>query len=79
MRRSAPMPSSSLQLARLFGIRIGVNGSWFLVVFLFIFVFSDSFGDVLADDGQAYVAAVLATVLFLASRSRASTSSSSAA
>jgi Zn-dependent protease len=67
MRRSAPMPSSSLQLARLFGIRIGVNGSWFLVVFLFIFVFSDSFGDVLADDGQAYVAAVLATVLFFAS------------
>jgi Zn-dependent protease len=61
------MTSSSLQLARLFGIRIGVNGSWFVVLFLFIFLLSDSFGRVLADDGQAYVAAVIASLLFFGS------------
>ena len=34
---------SSFQLGRIFGIRIGVNASWFLILFLFIFLLSASF------------------------------------
>src|SRR3954453_1701217 len=58
---------SSFQLGRIFGIRIGVNASWFLILFLFIFWLSQSFGDVLGDDTKGYVAAVLAAALFFGS------------
>src|SRR3954449_410495 len=58
---------SSFQLGRLFGIRIGVNASWFLILFLFIFWLSQSFADILGDDTKGYVAAVLAAVLFFGS------------
>src|SRR3712207_6496913 len=64
----APMfGTGSLPLARLFGIRIGVNASWFLVLFLFIFWLSGSFADVLDDETAGYVAAVGAALLFFAS------------
>jgi len=57
----------SLPLARLFGIPIGVNVSWFLVLFLFIFWLSGSFADVLDDETAGYLAAVGAALLFFGS------------
>jgi hypothetical protein len=41
------MGSGSIQLARLFGIRIGASPSWFVVLFLMIYWLSGYFGDVL--------------------------------
>ncbi|HET6548222.1 MAG TPA: site-2 protease family protein [Solirubrobacter sp.] len=63
------MPTgSSIQLVRLFGIRIGVSASWFIVLFLFIFLLSDSFQEVLGgSDTQAYLVAVIAALLFFVS------------
>jgi Zn-dependent protease len=58
----------SLPLGRLFGIRIGVNASWFLVLFLFIYLLSESFSDTLGgDDTTAFAAAVAAALLFFGS------------
>src|SRR5215208_1909997 len=58
----------SLQLARVFGIRIGVNASWFVVLFLFIYLFQGSFRDTLgATDTVAFGVAVAAAVLFFGS------------
>jgi Zn-dependent protease len=62
------MGSGSLQLLRVFGIRIGVNTSWFLVLFVFIFLLSGSFRDELGGDQTlAYLAAVAAAVAFFGS------------
>ena len=59
---------SSFQLARIFGIRIGVNASWFIVLFLFIYLFQGSFEAKLdASDTTAFVVAVVAAVLFFGS------------
>jgi Zn-dependent protease len=59
---------NSIQLARLFGIRIGVSASWFIVLFVFIFLLSSQFQDVLqGSDTQAYVVAVVAALLFFVS------------
>jgi Zn-dependent protease len=57
----------SLPLLRVFGIRIGVNTSWFLVLFLFVYWLSQQFGDQLADDSLGFVAAVIAALLFFGS------------
>ena len=57
----------SFQLGRIFGIRIGVNASWFLILFLFLFWLSAQFTDILRDTTQGYVAAVVAAVLFFGS------------
>jgi len=59
----------SLPLVRLFGIRIGVNVSWFLILFLAIFWLSDLFRDALPDrsDTVAYAAAVAMALLFFGS------------
>src|SRR5215207_3884520 len=54
----------SLPLLRVFGIRIGVNTSWFLVLFLFIFWLNEPFREQLDDDTLGFVAAVAATLLF---------------
>jgi Zn-dependent protease len=54
----------SLPLMRIFGIRIGVNASWFLVLFLFIYWLAEPFGNQLNDDTQGFIAAVAATLLF---------------
>ncbi len=59
--------AGSLPLARLFGIPIGVNLSWFFVLFLFIFWLSGSFADVLGDETAGYLAAVAAALLFFGS------------
>ena len=59
---------SSFQLARILGIRIGVNASWFIVLFLFIYLFQDSFQETLAaSDTVAFAVAVAAAVLFFGS------------
>ena len=59
---------SSFKLARIFGIRIGVNASWFIVLFLFIYLFQDSFQETLAaSDTVAFAVAVAAAVLFFGS------------
>src|SRR5918994_7578448 len=58
---------SSFQLGRIFGIRIGVNASWFLILFLFLFWLSDSFGRDLDDQTLGFIAAVIAAALFFGS------------
>lgn len=58
----------SIQLLRLFGIRIGASPSWFVVLFVFIYFFSDYFRAVLGGSvTQAYVVAVIAAFLFFVS------------
>jgi Zn-dependent protease len=60
----------SIQLARLFGIRIGASPSWFAVLFVMILWLSTSLRDsVLADasDATVYSVAVAGTLLFFAS------------
>src|SRR5919202_3859595 len=58
----------TIQLARVFGIRIGVSRSWFFVLFLFIWVLSDYFQDVLfGSNSKAYAVAVASALLFFTS------------
>jgi Zn-dependent protease len=58
----------SIQLVRLFGIRVGVDASWFLFLFAVIFLLSGSFRDVHhGSDSEAYATAVVATLLLFAS------------
>lgn len=62
------MGPGSMQLARILGIRIGVNASWFLVLFLFVVLLSDSFTASL--DGNrtgGYLSAIGASLLFFGS------------
>ncbi len=56
---------NSIQLMRIFGIRIGASPSWFFVLFFFIYVVSDYFRSVLGGSvTQGYVVAVCAVLLF---------------
>jgi Zn-dependent protease len=58
----------SIQLARILGIRVGVDASWFVVLFLVIFWLSDSFQETLSSsDTTAYLAAVASALLLFAS------------
>ena len=58
----------SIQIARVFGIRIGASPSWFLILFLAIWFLSGSFQDALGGSStEAYVVAVAAAVLFFGS------------
>jgi Zn-dependent protease len=60
--------SRSLPLLRIFGIRVGVNYSWFLVLFVVIFVLWDSLSQTLdASETTVYVVAVVAAASFFAS------------
>ena len=63
------MFGGSIQLARLFGIRIGASPSWFFVLFLMIFGLSGYFRDVLEgySDTTAYLVAVTGALLFFVS------------
>jgi Zn-dependent protease len=56
----------SIQLARIFGIRIGASPSWFFVLFFLIISLSSSYDD---DFGQStgYLMAVVSAVLFFGS------------
>jgi Zn-dependent protease len=57
----------NLQLARIFGIRIGVEWSWFVVLFIVIFVLRDYFAQILPSSSQAFTVAVLSALGFFAS------------
>jgi Zn-dependent protease/CBS domain-containing protein len=55
----------SVQLAKVFGIRVGATPSWFFVLFLLIYILTGYFGDVLnGSDQQAFICAVGAALLF---------------
>ncbi|MGI9095087.1 MAG: site-2 protease family protein [Thermoleophilaceae bacterium] len=59
---------TSIQLARILGIRVGAHVSWFLVLFYVIFVLSGWFRDVLdSSDTVAYVTAVASALIFFVS------------
>ena len=60
--------AGSVQLARLFGIRIGASYSWFFFLFVMIWLLSDYFrGVVGGSDGKAFGVAVGAVLLYSAS------------
>jgi Zn-dependent protease len=60
--------SGSVQLARVFGIRIGASPSWFLVLFLMIYSLSGFFADVLdVSSTESYLVAVAGALLFFVS------------
>src|SRR3954452_24303646 len=63
------MGAGSIQLARLFGIRIGASRSWFVVLFLMIYWLSAFFDRTLAgySNTTAYAVAVAGTLLFFVS------------
>jgi Zn-dependent protease len=60
------MGGGSIQLARLFGIRIGASPSWFVVLFLMIYYLSGVFDDSLRGYSRdtAYIVAVAGALLF---------------
>lgn len=61
-------PRTNFQLARIFGIRIGVGISWFFVLFFFIFVVTGPFHEMLGGSRTtAYVVAVASVLSFFAS------------
>ena len=57
---------SSIQLARVFGVRIGVDVSWFIVLFLIIWSLTGYYEDV-APDSNAFLLAVVSALLFFLS------------
>jgi Zn-dependent protease len=58
---------SSIRLATIFGIRVGVNVSWFLILFLAIFWLQEPFADELNDESAGFVVAVLTAFGFFGS------------
>jgi Zn-dependent protease len=61
-------PRTNFQLARIFGIRIGVGMSWFFVLFFFIFVVTPYFHEVLGGSRTtAYLIAVASVLSFFGS------------
>ena len=59
---------SSIQLARVFGIRIGVDVSWFFVLFLIIWSLSGYFGDLFpGEEAKSYALAVISALAFFLS------------
>jgi Zn-dependent protease len=60
--------SSSIRLVELFGIRIGVDASWFVVLFLMIYMLSGPFRSTLhSSDTTAYITTVVSVLLLFAS------------
>ncbi|HKP89198.1 MAG TPA: site-2 protease family protein [Thermoleophilaceae bacterium] len=58
----------SIQLARVFGVRIGVDPSWFIVLFLVIWSLSESYKDIFpGQDTKAFTLATVSALLFFAS------------
>ncbi|MFL5913158.1 MAG: site-2 protease family protein [Gaiellaceae bacterium] len=58
----------SIQIARIFGIRIGVDTSWFLIVFFFIWWLTDSYQNVFpGQGGKAFVLATISVLLLFTS------------
>jgi Zn-dependent protease len=56
---------ASIQLARVFGIRVGVHPSWFVVLFLMIWSLTGLYEDVVGEN--AFALATLSSLLFFAS------------
>jgi Zn-dependent protease len=60
--------SSSIKLFDVFGIRIGVDLGWFLILFLMIFILSTPFRETLhSSDGIAYMTTVVSVLLLFVS------------
>ena len=60
--------SGSIRLFRVFGIRVGVDPSWFLILFLMIYLLSGPFRNTLhSSDGVAYLTTVVSVLLLFAS------------
>ena len=63
-----PGRGGTIKLFTVFGIRIGVDLSWFIILFLAIFWLSQSFRNVLgSSDGTAFATAVATALLFFGS------------
>jgi Zn-dependent protease len=61
-------PRGSIQLARIFGIRVGVSASWFFVLLFLIFFLSQYFHEVLGGStSTAYAVAVAGSIGYFAS------------
>jgi Zn-dependent protease len=61
-------PRANIQLARIFGIRVGVSVSWFLILFILIFYLSGYFHEVLGGStSTAYAVAVGGALGYFAS------------
>jgi Zn-dependent protease len=61
-------PRTNFQLARVFGIRIGAGFSWFVVLFLFVILFTPEFHRMLGgSETTAYLVAVAVVLSFFAS------------
>lgn len=56
----------SIQLVRVLGIRVGVHPTWFLMLFVVIWMLSGLYEDVVGGD-QAFVLAVISALLFFGS------------
>jgi Zn-dependent protease len=62
------MGGRSVQLARVFGIRIGADPSWFIVLFLLVWFLSDDYKTLYPDEeGKAFFLATLSALLFFLS------------
>jgi Zn-dependent protease len=60
--------NGSIKLMDIFGFRVGVDTSWFLILFLMIFWLSGDFRNELhSSDGTAYLTAVITTLALFAS------------
>src|SRR6202022_1054557 len=56
-------PRSNFQLARVFGIRIGVGISWFVILFVFIFAVTGPFHEMLGGSRTTAYLVAVASVL----------------
>jgi Zn-dependent protease len=55
----------SVQVARIFGIRIGVDASWFLILFVIIWSLSGYYGDIFpGEDAKSFLLAAASGLLF---------------
>jgi Zn-dependent protease len=58
----------SIQLARVFGIRIGVDPGWFIILFLVIYLMTDRFAELYPDAStKSFLLGVLSALLFFLS------------
>lgn len=60
-------PRENVKLGHIFGIRVGVEWSWFVVLFVVIYVLRQYFAGILPNGSQAFTVAVISTLLFFAS------------
>src|SRR5579863_3338939 len=56
----------TVRLGHLFGIRIGVSRTWFIVLFVVIYVLDHYFSGILNGSTQAFIAAAIGALLFFA-------------